>query len=93
MPQGNGVDTYRFLETIYCGSIPIVQANVLANYLDGLPMVAVQDMRHLDFSALRKILSQITGNTVESLIKTPKHKLSYWKKLITEAGNGISTID
>lgn len=92
-PQGNGVDTYRFLETIYCGSIPIVQANVLANYLDGLPMVAVQNMKDLDFSILRRILSEVAQQTTESLIKTPKHKLSYWKELITEAGNGISTIN
>ena len=44
-PRGNGVDNHRFWETLYRGSVPIVENNEWAQYFrgHGIPMVIVEN--------------------------------------------------
>lgn len=61
-PRGNGLDTHRFWETLYLGSIPLVLSDSymarLGNYLN-LPVLTISDWELLSNSAnRRKILSQ-----------------------------------
>lgn len=59
-PRGNGIDTIRFWETLYRGSIPIVESSDWAKYFQshGIPMLLVDNFRELlswsesDFSAV-----------------------------------------
>ncbi len=62
-PRGNGVDTHRFWETLYRGSIPVVAADQWAKNLrsEGVPFVEVEswgelqnvpaDNQHVDWAA------------------------------------------
>lgn len=59
-PRGNGIDTIRFWETLYRGSIPIVESSDWSKYmqLHGIPMLLVDNFEDLlswsesDFSAI-----------------------------------------
>ena len=59
-PRGNGIDTIRFWETLYRGSIPIVESSDWAKYFQshGIPMLLVDNFEELfswsesDFSAI-----------------------------------------
>lgn len=43
-PQGNGYDTHRFWEALYCGSIPIIRENpVVLAFKDKLPIVIIKN--------------------------------------------------
>jgi len=44
-PRGNGVDTHRFWETLYRGSVPIVENTEWAQYFrgHGIPMIIVEN--------------------------------------------------
>ena len=48
-PRGNGIDTHRFWETLYRGSLPIVENSEWAQYfkLEGIPMVLVEDYEEI----------------------------------------------
>jgi hypothetical protein len=49
-PEGNGVDTHRFWETLYRGSIPVVKdSQFIKNWSDlGVPMVVLSDWSELE---------------------------------------------
>lgn len=59
-PRGNGIDTIRFWETLYRGSIPIVESSDWTKYFQshGIPMLVVNSFEELlsfsesDFSAI-----------------------------------------
>ena len=59
-PRGNGIDTIRFWETLYRGSIPIVESSDWAKYFQshGIPTLLVDNFEELlswsesDFSAI-----------------------------------------
>lgn len=46
-PQGNGVDTHRIWETLYSGSIPIVENHFTHRNLFDLPILFIDDFRSL----------------------------------------------
>lgn len=48
-PRGNGIDTHRFWETLYRGSIPIVENSDWARYFQshGVPMLVVSSFEEL----------------------------------------------
>lgn len=79
-PQGNGVDTYRFLETLYLGSIPIVKDCPLIRYFSGLPMLVVKEWHDVTPGLLKEQYETYFSN--EELFSFDKAKLSYWKNLI-----------
>jgi hypothetical protein len=47
-PEGNGVDTHRFWETIYMGGTPIVTANTsMRSFYDSLPVIQLNSWSDL----------------------------------------------
>lgn len=48
-PRGNGIDTHRFWETLYRGSIPIVESSDWARYFQshGIPILIVASFKEL----------------------------------------------
>ena len=80
-PAGNGTDCYRILESIYLGCIPIVKRSPTINYLDGLPLLVVDDWNEISQAFLKEKYTEIITGSEYSLDKS---KLSYWKKQIEE---------
>lgn len=74
-PNGNGIDCYRTLESIYGGAIPILEENVVTKQLHDLPIALTSNMFY---------------NRKEDLpvVGSPKNfnysKLSYWDKKLKD---------
>lgn len=86
-PPGNGYETHRLMESIYMGSIPIVEDKVYNKYLlnDGFPVLVAPS------------LFGLTKDKLISLSAFPRNyktvTLSYWKNKIQEVlnANGLTT--
>jgi len=79
-PRGNGIDTHRFWETLYRGSVPIVIASKWSNslkYLD-LPLIEVSNWAEAG-NAIKEFTDQ-SPPKLPSEIKSLW--LPYWKNLI-----------
>lgn len=74
-PEGNGVDCYRTLETIYVGSVPVVQYNAVNIALSDLPMALTLTMFGLQTRQMMNAYHEIKrqGRSLD------KAKLSYWQ--------------
>jgi hypothetical protein len=74
-PEGNGVDCYRMLESIYMGSMPIVGINPVTVELRELPIIISKSLYGLRPNEMYSIYHQIKeqGRSLD------KVKLSYWK--------------
>lgn len=47
-PEGNGVDTHRFLETLYMGGVPVVKTNkMMQSFYDNLPVLQLNSWKDL----------------------------------------------
>lgn len=57
-PRGNGIDTHRLWEALYCNTIPIVEDCVNIRGFD-LPMVVVKDYKDATKELLEKELAEI----------------------------------
>ena len=82
-PNGNGVDCFRTWETLYLGSIPIVQNSRAAQYFSDLPILIVDDFYSLTPDFLQEKHAEITSKEWN----LDKLKLSYWKSLFEKAKN------
>jgi len=79
-PRGNGVDTHRLWETLYMGSIPIVERHLALKEFEDLPVCWVNKWEEVTPSFLESEYQRITSRTDWNLNKL---KFSYWKdKLI-----------
>jgi len=77
-PEGNGIDTHRIWETLYMGSIPIVENNINNSFYDGQPMVLINDWEELLSSDLN-----VWYNLYSALPKKPEIlTFEYWKNKI-----------
>jgi len=63
-PEGNGMDTHRFWETLYRGSIPIViDSPFVRNWQDlGVPMVVLDDWSDIEQTTWRAHPAQVEAN-------------------------------
>lgn len=80
-PPGNGIDCYRNLESIYLGSIPIVQATAATDqFSQGIgTMLLGMFLKEIQLSVLKGTASQIKPSI------GPMAKLSYWKEQFANA--------
>lgn len=76
-PEGNGIDTHRFWETIYAGSIPVAKKHITLKTSEGLPVVLIEDFKNLNFEEILNQSPKLTNYVTEKLT------IQYWKKLIT----------
>ena len=84
-PEGNGIDSYRILECIYLGVIPIVLHSPTTRYLSDLPILIVDSLSDITFENLESKYKDIKSK-MESLDMAD---LSYWKSEIESARNLI----
>lgn len=83
-PEGNGIDTVRLWETLYCGSIPIVKKHRAMRYFEGLPILWIDNWSDIKSKFyLEKKYEQI----MDSLWNLDMLKQSYWNTLILNAVN------
>jgi hypothetical protein len=78
-PCGNGIDSYRVLEAIYCGCIPIVDTTYTFKGLSSLPIWRMSNLFDVvDKLAINRKLYMETSSLKMST-------LSYWREQIEEA--------
>lgn len=73
-PRGNGVDTHRLWETLYMGSIPIVQRDIAHRGWEDLPIAWVNSWEEVTEAWLDSQLERIRSGTWAM----EKLKASYW---------------
>jgi hypothetical protein len=73
-PWGNGFDTHRIWESLYCGSIPITKSHVGLSF-GNLPIISFENFNNLSIEKLITESNKIDYN-FESL------NLKYWNQLI-----------
>jgi hypothetical protein len=73
-PWGNGFDTHRIWEALYCGSIPITKSHVGLSF-DSLPIISFESFDNLSIEKL------ITESNKTDFNIAPLN-LKYWKDLI-----------
>ena len=77
-PFGNGIDTHRIWESLYAGSIPVVQEHVNFSAYRDLPKVVVKNFNDLNITFLENYTKSIDQNSFNS----EKLRISYWINLI-----------
>jgi hypothetical protein len=85
-PRGNGIDTHRFWETLYRGSIPVVLESAWSRNLVayGLPLIELQDWRELPSVSRANLLGAQKYET--NLLSQ-----SWWRaRLISDLGNDFA---
>jgi hypothetical protein len=89
-PKGNGVDTYRFWEALYLGTIPIVDYGKFYDQFGDLPKLDVKSISDLNFynkDSLIKIFKQ----QKKKLNDSEQIYFNFWKKkILLEYENIIS---
>lgn len=77
-PRGNGIDTHRFWESLYRGSVPVVKRSTWTQMIEelGLPIVQVDSWEEIHQLDLEEEFSRHVDN--------PRQALSpdYWKSAI-----------
>lgn len=78
-PQGNGIDCYRTLESIYMGAVPIIEHRLgMQPYIDaGSHVVSVDNMFNISIEKLIDVVMQSRIN-----MDISKYTWSYWKNII-----------
>jgi hypothetical protein len=78
-PPGNGEDTHRLWESLYCGAIPVVRNSPAIAAFRDLPMLVVDDLRSLTPQILQGYLDQRPAFRSDQMI------FDYWADCIASA--------
>ena len=78
-PRGNGLDTHRLWETLYCGRIPILKIDANNIYYRDLPILFVNEWEEITEQLLRDNIDRFS---ITENFNTNKLKFSWWKKRI-----------
>jgi hypothetical protein len=80
-PWGNGVDTHRFWEALYSGSIPITVPHQTYLSSAGLPVIYLEDLNSITFDMLKNYNELLKNKK----FKWEKLKVQYWMSIINES--------
>jgi hypothetical protein len=75
-PMGNGIDTHRMWESIYLGTIPIVQKCINNSFYRELPILEIDNWNCINEEYLNKEYDEI----VNKEYNYKKIDLEYWKE-------------
>lgn len=75
-PQGNGIDTHRIWETLYCGSIPIIEDHIGLNQFKNLPIMFVDDFYKISEKSLENYLDTLKVQELDMI------DFTFWKNRI-----------
>jgi hypothetical protein len=80
-PTGNGLDTYRILEAIYAGCIPIVESGYWAQAYEKLPVIFINNM----FGLSKEVYKQLPSiDWAKFPLENSRADLNYWAARIKE---------
>ena len=82
-PQGNGIDTHRIWESLYCGSIPIVEDHIGFDQFKNLPIMFVDDFYKISEKSLENFLETLQVQTLDII------DFNYWKNEIIKKNDDI----
>jgi hypothetical protein len=80
-PPGNGIDTHRMWEALYCKTIPVVQRHPALAAFEDLPILFVEDLRGLTLPLLRDAFERFQSGA----FPCEKLFLPWWKSRLMEA--------
>lgn len=78
-PRGNGIDTHRLWESLYCGCIPITKKQITHTFDEDLPLIFIENWEDVTESFLNKSYKNIN----HTLFKSPILTKQYWKEKIS----------
>jgi hypothetical protein len=73
-PHGNGLDCHRTWEALCLGCIPIVKKSGISYLFDELPVLIVEDWKHLNIELLNNTINKFKN----SIFNYEKLTLKYW---------------
>lgn len=79
-PSGNGLDTYRVLETIYCGAVPILPTSRWTKAYKNLPVITINN-----FAWLPKIAEDNGYQVFDSDLENSPADFNYWRAMVDAA--------
>lgn len=85
-PPGNGIDTHRFWEALYAGTIPLVQRNKALEPFADLPILMVDRIESLDRGFLE---DQARSLQQRDDWNWPKLFLPFWRERFEQARGSI----
>jgi len=84
-PWGNGIDTHRFWEILYSGSIPITQNHHIYSSFTSIPRVLVNDYSEITKEFLDHEFINLEKN--KENFNLEELNFDYWRKLIRDDSN------
>lgn len=79
-PWGNGVDTHRFWETLYSGSIPITKYHETYSTAKNLPVLFVNSYKDITISLLKDYISNLS----KSKFSFERLDMNFWENEINK---------
>ena len=86
-PWGNGIDTHRFWETLYSGSIPITKSHHVYESFKTIPKLLVNDYKVITKEYLEDHLEYLNNNI--NLFIFEHLDFDYWKNKILDSEKNI----
>ena len=77
-PPGNGPDTHRIWESLYLGSIPVVQKHNCFKGFEDLPILFVDDLNSVSLDLLEQFMQRLKHKNID----LNKIDINYWKALV-----------
>jgi hypothetical protein len=90
-PWGNGIDTHRFWETLYSGSIPITKNHMIYNSFNNLPKVVIDKYKDINEEFLNFELLNFKQNIEKFNLR--ELDFNYWKEIIINENNNVNDTD
>ena len=79
-PWGNGIDTHRFWEALYSGSIPITKFHPTYSTAKNLPVLFVDDYKKIDRRLLEEFMTNLDLRDYDFSVLTKE----YWINILKE---------
>ena len=88
-PPGNGEDTHRMWEALYCGAIPVVRESPAMRSFKDLPVLFVRRCEEITDELLHGFFSA----REKAGFSEDKLDIAYWKRAVEERKQEVSRLD
>ena len=86
-PWGNGIDTHRFWEALYSGSIPVTKQHHIYESFKTLPKILVNEYSEITEQFLNKNFDDLEINKENLSLR--ELNFDYWEHLICDKSNNL----
>lgn len=87
-PWGNGIDTHRFWESLYSGSIPITKNHSYYSQFTSIPKVLVDNYEEINEEFLHNKFKEMSNN--KKTFNNKELDFSYWEKIIRDESENLA---